>query len=147
MKQCKSCFAFLDASDFYTHPHTRDGLTGTCKECLKEKQRLYRLDNLTEILEKDRQREHKQLDSEYRKAYGQRTNYRVQKEWQKRNPEKRKAHLKVYYAVKTGKLIRPDKCENCGAIGPVQAHHHDYSKPLDVEWICKTCHAQEHTRY
>ncbi len=26
----------------------------------------------------------------------------------------------------------------------VHAHHHDYSKPLDVEWLCKDCHWQQH---
>lgn len=56
-------------------------------------------------------------------------------------------------AIKRGRLVRPAKCERCGATPPpaqdgrsqIQGHHHDYSKPLDVEWICQACHRIETT--
>lgn len=57
--------------------------------------------------------------------------------WQKKYPERARAHQKVYYAVKTGKLFR--KPCWCGAI-KVEAHHFDYSKPLEVEWVCRPHH-------
>ena len=59
-----------------------------------------------------------------------------------RNPKKRYAHEQVRYAVKTGKLIK-QKCENCGDKN-TQAHHDDYSKPLEVRWLCNKCHKQWH---
>jgi hypothetical protein len=34
-------------------------------------------------------------------------------------------------------------CEKCG-YHKSQAHHHDYSKPLDVNWLCFACHRKEH---
>jgi hypothetical protein len=54
----------------------------------------------------------------------------------------------VRSAIHRGDLVRPDSCERCGATpGPgidgrtrIQAHHADYSRPLDVEWICAMCH-------
>lgn len=34
----------------------------------------------------------------------------------------------------------------CGTDKNVHGHHHDYSKPLDVEWLCSTCHGIEHRK-
>lgn len=78
------------------------------------------------------------------------------KEWIKANPHKKynerayryaknnrvkvRARNAVYYAVKVGKLIRPDTCSNCNKKGIIQADHHDYSLPLDVTWLCRPCH-------
>lgn len=58
--------------------------------------------------------------------------------WRKRNPEKTLAHRKVFVAVRAGHLVK--KPCFCGAL-KVEAHHTDYSKPLDVIWYCKKHHA------
>lgn len=42
----------------------------------------------------------------------------------------------------SGALV-PLPCAVCGA-KKVQAHHHDYSRPLDVEWLCFACHQAAH---
>lgn len=57
--------------------------------------------------------------------------------------EKRAAHAAVHSALKTGRLTRCP-CEICGATNSVQAHHDDYSKPLDVMWLCVTHHRERH---
>lgn len=64
--------------------------------------------------------------------------YRYKKVQAKRFPEKNKARRKVRYAIKTGKLIK-QPCEFCGET-EVFAHHDDYSKPLEVRWVCRSCH-------
>lgn len=56
------------------------------------------------------------------------------------NLEKKRARAKVYYALKTGKIIKPDTCSECGGHGEIQADHHDYSLPMDVRWLCRSCH-------
>lgn len=59
-------------------------------------------------------------------------------------PERVQAHNKVYEAIKSGRLQR-QPCEKCGATN-VEAHHDDYSKPLDVRWWCESCHKQHHAK-
>lgn len=54
----------------------------------------------------------------------------------------------VYNAIRSGQLVRPDTCEECGETYPtqsgragIQAHHHKgYDHPLDVKWLCIPCH-------
>lgn len=45
-------------------------------------------------------------------------------------------------ALASGK-VKPQPCENCGD-PKTQGHHTDYSKPLDVRWLCRKHHALEH---
>lgn len=57
---------------------------------------------------------------------------------------KHRARNAVYRAIKRGELVRQD-CERRGddCFGVIQAHHADYSKPLDVQWLCAGHHAEE----
>ena len=55
------------------------------------------------------------------------------------------AHAAVRAALKRGDLIRPNICSDCGATSPsLHGHHADYSKPLEVEWLCASCHVTRH---
>lgn len=47
-------------------------------------------------------------------------------------------------AVKSGILVS-GPCEVCG-IAEVQAHHDDYSNPLQVRWLCAKHHTDHHRR-
>lgn len=59
--------------------------------------------------------------------------------------KRRNAHKKVAYAVRTGKLTRPTECEDCGKECKPQGHHHlGYDKPLEVVWLCQSCHNTRH---
>ena len=35
-------------------------------------------------------------------------------------------------------------CEKCGSNNNLERHHKDYSKPLEVQVLCKNCHTQTH---
>jgi hypothetical protein len=51
------------------------------------------------------------------------------------------AHQIVGLAIRSGVLVvKP--CEDCGK--DAQAHHDDYSKPLDVRWLCVKHHSAWH---
>lgn len=65
-----------------------------------------------------------------------------QKRYRADSREKYLAHKKVKYAIDTGRLVR-QPCETCGR-EDVHAHHDDYSKPLEVRWLCPTHHGVQH---
>ena len=66
------------------------------------------------------------------------------KAWSKRFRERKRCHHAVAAAIRNGSLVRPSACAACATVGRVNAHHHDYTKPLDVHWLCQRCHALEH---
>ncbi len=65
---------------------------------------------------------------------------------------KEKAYRFLQQALRKGILVRPAVCEKCGlnpgtdrrGFSLIQAHHHNYQYPLDVEWVCTVCHNLEH---
>lgn len=64
--------------------------------------------------------------------------------WQTEHPERVRivfrAANRVHRAVARGDLVKPDACEACGAVRKVCAAHADYARPLDVRWLCYSCH-------
>ena len=75
--------------------------------------------------------------------------------YRERHPEKTRAKHRVLTALRNGTLVRPTHCPRCGREDPrrcdgrsgIHAHHHDYTKPLEVEWLCRICHQDEHGGY
>lgn len=57
---------------------------------------------------------------------------------------KRRARSAVMVAKAAGRLVEPERCEECGCLGRLEAHHPDYSRALDVQWLCRDCHAAVH---
>lgn len=63
--------------------------------------------------------------------------------YRERNKEKTKAQGLLNYAVRTGRIER-GQCDVCGTSERIHGHHHDYSKPYDVRWLCFVCHKKSH---
>jgi ribosomal protein S27AE len=60
---------------------------------------------------------------------------------------KESARRELRQAVRDGRITKPDQCSSCGSASVIHGHHHDYSRPLDVEWLCGSCHAIRHRKY
>ena len=60
------------------------------------------------------------------------------------DPVKQAARIAVQRAIEAGTLVRPPTCSACSREVAVQGHHDDYSKPLDVRWLCVPCHNKHH---
>lgn len=63
------------------------------------------------------------------------------KKWRKNNPEKHKAHI---IAMNNIKIPKDKLCEICNSKKATQKHHKNYSKPLDVNFLCLKCHQKLH---
>lgn len=67
------------------------------------------------------------------------------KKYSQLTPEQRaksNARATAGVAVRRGKLkVQP--CEKCGASN-AEKHHDDYSKPLEIRWLCRGCHMEHH---
>lgn len=136
MKTCTQCRETKDITEFYIGD-------SNCTECRKAKVRAYREANIEAIRAYDRERGRGEARKigvviDRPKYKDKRPEYN--KRWIEKNPEKRAAHIAVSNAVRDGALIK-GTCEVCGKL-EVEAHHDDYSKPLDVRWLCSTHHGE-----
>lgn len=99
------------------------------------------------------QREYSELNREkvreYNRSYRNR-NFEKFKESHRKScekyPERYKARKMLNYAIEYGYITRKERCERCEIFLKTEAHHPDYSKPLEVVWMCKSCHTKEHYR-
>jgi len=132
MKVCFKCNVEKPLDGFYRHSGMRDGHLNKCKDCTKRDVRLYRRSSPA-VREYDRNR----AKLPHRRAQIA----KASKRWKEANPEGYRAHYTLTNAVRDGKIER-QPCEICGE--EAHAHHPDYSKPLDVVWLCPTHHARLH---
>ena len=66
-------------------------------------------------------------------------------EYSRNNKEKRSAKDAVHNEIRRGRMHPPASCSMCGKECRPDAHHEDYSKPIDVVWLCKSCHGFRHS--
>jgi hypothetical protein len=124
---CNCCQKSLSEKSFYESNKTK------CKKCIKAYQRRRRnsIESRERILAYDNERSKTQERKQY--ALG------VQRKRRAKYPEKAKARNAVSNALRDGRILR-QPCEVCGA--KAQAHHDDYSKPLEVRWLCFQHHRE-----
>lgn len=150
MITCKCCGKEKDNSMFYKHPNSATGFDSSCKECRKEKVRQNRINKAEYYREYDKKRFKNDPRVKERHARYMSTERGKQKakeariRFQNRNPVKRAAHVILGNAVRSGNVKKPSACEDCGSTGKIHGHHDDYSKPLDVRWLCPACHRKWH---
>ena len=154
-----------DITEYHRDKSKPDGLHTYCKPCRKVLSAEHRKANRPRLLAQEKayrdthkeqakatQREWRKKNrkkwGEYSKAwfhrnpeYSQQQNKRLRKE----RPDKYAAYNAVAIAKRSGALVKPDACPKCGASDRrIEAHHSDYNKPLDIEWLCSGCHRQAH---
>lgn len=119
------------------------------KERKRQKDKRYYERHKEEILKKmkEYQKNHQEQRKETLKRYYRNhkdSESARQKEYIENNREKYLAHTAVRGAILRGKLHK-HTCSVCGA-EKAEAHHDDYSKPLEVKWLCHKCHMMWHSQ-
>ena len=164
MKTCIKCGHEKPLTDFYARTSASDGRRGECIACARliaianrneniDQYRAYdkaRCMSATRIAERKRYAKtpegkaavRRRKDRYLQSGKGRTVEYETRSQYKSADPIRRLAHSKVTYAVRSGKLKR-QPCEVC-ADSSTHAHHDDYSKPLDVRWLCPLHHAEWH---
>lgn len=130
-KKCGACEAVKPASEFHKRAASVDGLAARCKKC----QQAY------DVARRDDPKRKAQREANRPKYAHKQTEYN--RKWRSNHPEKYKAHIILNNAVRDG-LVTKGGCYVCQSTVDIEAHHNDYSKPLEVIWLCPKHHG--HTR-
>jgi len=134
-KTCFKCQNEKPLTEFYRHGMMADGHLNKCKACTKRDSRNHRDKNIDRIRMYDRERSalpHRVAKRKELYAW----------EWEN-HPDRMKARNLLSNAVRDGKVMKKP-CAFCQSQEQVEAHHHDYTLPLDVTWLCKPCHRRFH---
>lgn len=147
-KICNRCGAMKPLQLFCVYRRNSDGHDTQCKECARIVQQRFRATVAY------RQKVLLQNGANPDKARAKSNRY-YQKHQAKLRQEQRdllgtpknQARSLLHKAVRNGSVVKPTCCQHCNReTSPryMNGHHRDYSKPLDVVWLCTTCHGKEH---
>jgi hypothetical protein len=123
---CSKCGLDKDVIEFYISDKRK------CKQCHREYVRNYSLGH------KEQRRKHKKL---YWKRHPKKAAEHSRNMRQK-HPEHFRARDKANWEYKMGRLKRLP-CSICGE-RHAEAHHADYSRPLEIIWLCRKHHCALH---
>lgn len=140
-KICFKCGTPKELAEFYKHSRMADGHLNKCIECTKKDVRRHRDTNLDAVQAYDRERgklPHRLKANRDRQRVNPEPHKKALIRWTEKHPERKKAANAVSNAVRDGRLTKKP-CEVCGAT-KVEAHHDDYTKPLEVRWLCNSHH-------
>lgn len=159
--RCKGCDAEKPESEFYRTWNNKP--TCKCKVCIRARSKAYRKEhpercraaasrwyraNREYAIRRSVLGRRNRIATDPEFAAHSREWHRVNARDRNKDPEirfQRQAQGKVRYAILTGRLTRPEICEQCGCVCKPHGHHEDYSQPLTVKWLCRACHARTWT--
>lgn len=133
-KACTCCGEFKSFDQYQKRKASKDGLTASCKACLKERDRI-----------RDKTPQRKAMKDSYAKGKGKDIATSCKRRYIEKNKKARMVHVIAGNAIRDG-ILKKKPCKYCGSLN-VHAHHCDYDRPLDVMWLCPIHHKQWHDEY
>lgn len=134
IKECGKCHETKSVDEFHRNRTKKDGYTDWCKVCDSARKRKWNSENA----------ERRQFVAKHYNETHPESSKKAITKWAKSNPQHYGIRKKLFRAVASGKLVKPDACSECGTVGRVVGHHEDYDKPLNVQWVCSRCHYAIH---
>ena len=147
MRVCTNCGKSEAEASFYSRG-------STCRACVCARVAAYRKTHIVTYRAYDQARRYTAAFREYQRQWIQ--------QWKLRDPEAYRkciqtANKKSYVshpewwahrniiraAMRHGELVRPEKCPRCGSTERIVAHRNHTADPLDVTWLCHTCHMKQ----
>lgn len=151
-KVCTSCAESKPIDDFYFHRRKNRNpyRVSVCKACHHQMTQAWRSKHVDAARTSNRNYAERNADKIAAKSRRQRELIpEIVAGWKERyrqnNPQKIRAKNIVSAAKASGKLV-PGNCADCGNL-KTEAHHEDYSKPLEVIWLCHRCHMKRHRKH
>lgn len=135
VKICRECGLEKPLDEFNKRRGSKDGHQGMCRSCFSRYNKVR--------YHSDPARFRKDV-AEYREKNMENV-FETRMEMCRKNPIPKNANEALNLAVKLGYVDKPDHCLGCGCPtgeSRVTAHHNDYTKPLEVVWVCQKCHKQ-----
>lgn len=166
-KTCRKCLVNKRLTEFRADPKYKCGYAAQCTECCREREREYERKNRESRIQKHRdwrEENRESINARNRDRWNNDPEWKARKdkykgmykEWRasyasdykKANRDKCNAREQLRYWVEKGTIKRPEKCDMCeSSEHRIEAHHFDYSKPLDVQWFCQKCHLKLHRMF
>jgi hypothetical protein len=153
LRRCARCSESKPLSAFYyvKRASGKSRYGAYCRPCVTAAHREWRTKNRERVLDGERRwraenSEHLSEQTRQWRARNPEAFAASSRAWKVRNPERiriqQRASFHVQQALKQGTLVRPSTCATCGKGGSITAAHNDYSRPLDVRWLCRSCHSR-----
>lgn len=133
VKKCSKCGEAKPLGEFNKDRRSPDGHQDRCRACVSRYNRARYAADPQRFKEAVRKYQDENLENLFV----------TRMEMCERNPSRKNANMAVDYALKLGYIEKPDHCLGCGRKSDearITAHHNDYSKPLEVVWVCPRCH-------
>ena len=170
MQKCTRCEIEKELSEFHRRSQRSRGYNTICKLCLNSR----RNESVEKNREKFRKQAndfyYRNREKQLAKVKAWWSSLSEERKQQVRDKKKKRFHAspeqkrrKLHYtqnvydkkkfkankilndAVRKG-MFKPRECTVCKQEKKLDGHHNDYSKPLDVIWVCRKCHSDIHKK-
>lgn len=130
VKLCNGCHKLHPITEYSSSSGYSDGLNDRCYYCCHEE---------TARNNKKRKWEpgyqHRKIKESLDRQAKENPDYYLKKEV---------CRATTNYYIRAGILVRSSKCDVCGKECVPHAHHRNYDDPMDIAWLCTSCHGIEH---